>query len=124
MRTHCRCFGGPEQARLITVTCLYFDVCFILRRLGSRAIDFASLSKRLKAVSLDNATSPLLFTGFYSIEVVAALTRPGLLNWVYDCLEDTHSNTSHHSTDWILKEKCCRNRSLFRSFRWQRATPF
>jgi len=91
MRTHCRCFGGPEQARLITVTCLYFD--------------------RLKAVSLDNSTSPLLFTGFYSIEVVAALTRPGLLNWVYDCLEDTHPNISHHSTDRVVKGKCLLIRS-------------
>jgi hypothetical protein len=93
MRTHCRCFGGPEQARLITVTCLYFDVCFILRRLRSKAIDFAS-SERLKAAPLDNATGPVLFTGFYAIEVVAAPTRPGLLKWIYDCLEDIHPNTS------------------------------
>lgn len=39
-------------------------------------------SKRLKAVPLDNGTSPVLFMGFYSIEVVAAPTRPGFLNWV------------------------------------------
>jgi hypothetical protein len=47
-------------------------------------------SKRLKAV-------PLNAGGFYSIEVVAAPTRPGLLNWVYDCLEDIHLSSLDRS---------------------------
>lgn len=121
MRARCWCFGGPEQARLITVTCLYFDVCFILRRLRPRAIDFAS-SERLEATPLDNATGPVLLTGFYSIEGVAAPTRPGLLKWIYDCLEDI--NAFDHSTDRVVKRKWCGNRSLLRSFRWRRATRF
>jgi hypothetical protein len=49
-------------------------------------------SKRLKAVPLGNAE--LLF---HSIEVVAAPTRPGLPNWVYDCITR------------LVKGKCCGN---------------
>jgi hypothetical protein len=97
MRARCRCFGGPEQARLIIVTCLYFDVCFILRRRRSRTIDFA-FPRSASMSPNDSATGPALFAGF--IEVVATPTEPGLMNWVYDqfawgSLGGHLSNTSH-----------------------------
>ena len=60
-------------------------------------------SKRLETVRLDNA-SLVLFTGFYFIEVVAA-PRPGLLNWIYDRLEDMHPNSTHENKRQIRWSK-------------------
>ena len=110
MRAHCRCFGGPEQARLFTVTCLYFGVCFVLRHLRSRITE-----------SCPTETAPparLCLRVYIPIpEVVAThrLNRVAELGIRLLCLEDIHPNTSQkfvrgaidHSTDQVAKGQCC-----------------
>ena len=96
MRARCRCFGGPEQARLITVTCFYFDVCFILRRVVQTFKDHRFLEAPQCCPRLTVPPAPLCFLRASTPRWQRVL--PYRLNQVTEldirplCLEDFQEN--------------------------------